>query len=31
MPRMEGTILHAILAPGRKEVPKPKAPPAAQA
>jgi translation initiation factor IF-3 len=24
MPRMEGTILHAILAPGRKEMPKPK-------
>ena len=29
MPRMEGTILHAILAPGRKEAPKPK--PAASA
>ena len=28
MPRMEGTILHAILAPARKEAPKPKpAPP----
>ena len=24
MPRMEGTILHAILAPGKKEAPKPK-------
>ena len=24
MPRMEGTTLHAILAPGRKETPKPK-------
>jgi translation initiation factor IF-3 len=34
MPRMEGTILHAILAPGRKEVPKAKpesAAPSAQA
>jgi translation initiation factor IF-3 len=34
MPRMEGTILHAILAPGRKEVPKSKpesASPSAQA
>ena len=34
MPRMEGTILHAILAPGRKEVPKSKpesAAPSAQA
>ncbi len=31
MPRMEGTILHAILAPARKEAPKPKAAPAAQA
>ena len=31
MPRMEGTILHAILAPARKEAPKPKASPAAQA
>ena len=31
MPRMEGTILHAILAPARKEVAKPKAAPAAQA
>jgi len=31
MPRMEGTILHAILAPGKKEPPKPKAAPAAQA
>ncbi len=34
MPRMEGTILHAILAPARKETPKPKpatAAPAAQA
>jgi translation initiation factor IF-3 len=34
MPRMEGTILHAILAPARKqEAPKPKppAPPQAQA
>jgi len=33
MPRMEGTTLHAILAPGKKEVPrKPAAPkaPAAQ-
>jgi translation initiation factor IF-3 len=31
MPRMEGTILHAILAPSRKDTPKPKppAPPAA--
>ena len=28
MPRMEGTILHAILAPGRKEAPKPKPAPA---
>jgi translation initiation factor IF-3 len=26
MPRMEGTILHAILAPGRKEPPKPRPP-----
>jgi translation initiation factor IF-3 len=24
MPRMEGTILHAILAPSKKEAPKPK-------
>jgi translation initiation factor IF-3 len=31
MPRMEGTILHAILAPVRKEVAKPKAAPAVQA
>jgi len=31
MPRMEGTILHAILAPARKEVAKPKPTPAAQA
>ena len=34
MPRMEGTILHAILAPARKEIPKPKpatTAPAAQA
>jgi translation initiation factor IF-3 len=31
MPRMEGTILHAILAPARKEVAKPKPAPAAQA
>ncbi len=33
MPRMEGTILHAILAPGKKEAPKPKPAqaPAAQA
>jgi translation initiation factor IF-3 len=34
MPRMEGTILHAIMAPGRKEPAKPKhaaAAPAAQA
>jgi translation initiation factor IF-3 len=31
MPRMEGTILHAILAPGRKEAAKQKAAPAAQA
>jgi translation initiation factor IF-3 len=32
MPRMEGTILHAILAPGRKDTPKAKpAPPAAPA
>jgi translation initiation factor IF-3 len=34
MPRMEGTILHAILAPARKETPKPKpatTAPAAQA
>ena len=31
MPRMEGTVLHAILAPARKEVVKPKAAPAAQA
>jgi translation initiation factor IF-3 len=30
MPRMEGTILHAILAPARKEVAKPKPAPAAQ-
>jgi translation initiation factor IF-3 len=32
MPRMEGTILHAILAPSRKDAPKPKpqAPPQAQ-
>jgi len=34
MPRMEGTTLHAILAPGKKEIPKkpaaPKPPPAAQ-
>jgi translation initiation factor IF-3 len=28
MPRMEGTILHAILAPSKKEQPKPKAAPA---
>jgi len=27
MPRMEGTILHAILAPGKKDAVKPKAPP----
>jgi translation initiation factor IF-3 len=26
MPRMEGTILHAILAPSKKEAPKPKPP-----
>jgi translation initiation factor IF-3 len=31
MPRMEGTILHAILAPARKEVVKPKPAPAVQA
>jgi len=31
MPRMEGTILHAILAPGRKEAPRPKPARAAQA
>jgi translation initiation factor IF-3 len=31
MPRMEGTILHAILAPARKEAAKAKAAPAAQA
>ena len=31
MPRMEGTILHAILAPSRKETPKPKPAPVAQA
>jgi len=31
MPRMEGTILHAILAPSRKETPKPKPAPIAQA
>ena len=31
MPRMEGTILHAILAPGRKEVPKSKGDSAAPA
>ncbi len=31
MPRMEGTILHAILAPSKKEAPKPKAPQDAQA
>jgi translation initiation factor IF-3 len=31
MPRMEGTILHAILAPARKEAAKPKPAPAAQA
>ncbi len=28
MPRMEGTTLHAILAPGKKEMPKKPAPPA---
>ena len=31
MPRMEGTTLHAILAPARKDGPKAKAAPAAQA
>ena len=31
MPRMEGTILHAILAPSRKDTPKPKPAPVAQA
>ena len=31
MPRMEGTILHAILAPARKEAPKAKPAPAVQA
>jgi translation initiation factor IF-3 len=31
MPRMEGTILHAILAPARKEAPKPKPTPTVQA
>ncbi len=31
MPRMEGTILHAILAPGRKEAPRPKPAAGAQA
>ncbi len=31
MPRMEGTILHAILAPSRKDISKPKPPPAAPA
>ena len=30
-PRMEGTILHAILAPSRKDTPKPKPAPVAQA
>ena len=30
MPRMEGTILHAILAPSKKEQPKPKAAPPPQ-
>jgi translation initiation factor IF-3 len=31
MPRMEGTILHAILAPSKKEAPKQKPPQQAQA
>ena len=31
MPRMEGTILHAVLAPGRKDTPKSRPAPAVQA